>query len=116
MDIGIRNGWRTPKTSESSGSNFLGLLRSYPNTIPRERIHMGNVHSGKRAMVISSLKKANISASRKQRIKLEINGEKELTFSEFLKHPSGMEAVINAKALQSYHLVDDSDDTYRFFL
>lgn len=81
---------------------------------------MGNVHSGKRAMVISSSKKANLSASRKQRIKISIlhleddNGEKRLTFSEFLKHPSGMEAVINAKALQSYHLVDDSDNTYRF--
>lgn len=75
-----------------------------------------NVHSGKRAIVISSSKKANLSASRKQRIKLQINGEKKLTFSEFLKHPSGMEAVINAKALQSYHLVDDNDNTYRFLL
>ncbi|KAG7540819.1 hypothetical protein ISN45_Aa07g009750 [Arabidopsis thaliana x Arabidopsis arenosa] len=108
MDIGISNGWITPTTSESSGSNFLGLLRSYPNTIPRKTIHIG-----KRAMVISSSKKANLSASRKQRIRLQINGEKELTFSEFLKHPSGMEAVINAKALQSYHLVEDTDNTYR---
>lgn len=76
-----------------------------------------NVDSGKRTMVISSAKKANLSASRKQRVKLQINGEKKLTFSEFLKHPSGMEAVINAKALQSYHLVDDqNDNTYRFIL
>lgn len=75
---------------------------------------MENVHSKKRAKVISSSKQANLSASRKQRIKLQINREKELTFSEFLKHPSGMEAVINAKALQSYHLVDDSANTYRF--
>ncbi|XP_010432904.1 PREDICTED: uncharacterized protein LOC104717080 [Camelina sativa] len=113
MDInGITNGWRTYATSECHGS-FLGLPRSYPNTILRERIHMGNVHSGKRALVISNSKKANLSASSKQRIKLQINGEKELTFTEFLKHPSGMEAVINAKALQSYRLVEDSDDTYR---
>ncbi|EFH52094.1 predicted protein [Arabidopsis lyrata subsp. lyrata] len=42
----------------------------------------------------------------------EINGEKKLTFNEFLKDPSGMEAVINAKALQSYHLIEDTDDTY----
>lgn len=75
-----------------------------------------DVHSGKRAMVTSNSKQANLSASRKQRIKLQNNGEKKLTFNEFLKHPSGMEAVINAKALQSYHLVDDNDNTYRFFL
>ncbi|XP_010447621.1 PREDICTED: uncharacterized protein LOC104730187 isoform X2 [Camelina sativa] len=113
MDInGITNGWRTFATSESHGS-FLGLPRSYPNTILRERIHMGNGYSGKRALVISNSKKANLSASSKQRINLQINEEKELTFTEFLKHPSGMEAVINAKALQSYHLVEDSDDTYR---
>lgn len=68
-------------------------------------------------MVISSSKQANLSASRKQRIQLQSNREKkELTFSEFLKHPSGMEAVINAKALQSYQLVDDDENTYRFFL
>ncbi|KAG2330696.1 hypothetical protein Bca52824_001876 [Brassica carinata] len=64
-------------------------------------------------MIISSSKKANLSASRKQRIQLQSNGEKELTFSEFLKHPSGMEAVINAKALHSYQLVDDDENTYR---
>ncbi|KFK29693.1 hypothetical protein AALP_AA7G166500 [Arabis alpina] len=100
METGIHNRWRI----------FQGLPRSYPNSIPSKGIH---VHSGKRAMVIYNSKKANLSASRKQRIKLQINGEKELTFSDFLKHPSGMEAVINAKALQSYHLVDDIDNTYR---
>lgn len=70
----------------------------------------------RRAIVISSSKKANLTASRKQRINLQSNREKELTFSEFLKHPSGMEAVINAKALESYQLVDDDENTYRFFL
>ncbi|XP_024005060.1 uncharacterized protein LOC18030203 isoform X2 [Eutrema salsugineum] len=115
MDIGIHNGWRTSVTSQGP-RNFLGLRRSYPNSNinPRNRIQVGsNVHSGKRAMLISSSKKANLSASRKQRIKLQNNGGKKLTFSDFLKHPSGMEAVINAKALQSYHVVDENDNTYR---
>ncbi|CAA7015207.1 unnamed protein product [Microthlaspi erraticum] len=114
MDIGIHNGWRTSAASQGL-RNLLGLRRSYPNSILRKRIHVegSNVHSGKRAVVISNSKQANLSASRKQRIKLQNNGEKKLTFSEFLKHPSGMEAVINAKALHSYHLVDDNDNTYR---
>lgn len=90
---------------------ILPLRRSYPNAIPRERVLLGS-HI-RRAMLISSSKKANLTASSKQRIQLQSNREKELTFSEFLKHPSGMEAVINAKALQSYQLVDDDDNTYR---
>ena len=73
-------------------------------------------HVRRATMVISSSKKANLTASRKQRINLQSNREKELTFIEFLKHPCGMEAVINAKALQSYQLVADDDNTYRFFL
>ncbi|CAH8306943.1 unnamed protein product [Eruca vesicaria subsp. sativa] len=92
MNTAIHNEWRTSITSQGP-RKFLSLLRSYPNAIP-------------------SSKKANLSASRKQRIKLNSNEEKELTFSEFLKHPSDMEAVINAKALESYQLVDDDANTY----
>ncbi|CAF2132472.1 hypothetical protein HID58_013025 [Brassica napus] len=110
MNTAIHNGWRASVASESP-RKILPLRRSYPNAIPRERIHLGS--HVRRAMAISSSKKANLTASRKQRIQLQSNGEKELTFSEFLKHPSGMEAVINAKALQSYQLVDDDDNTYR---
>ncbi|KAG2239933.1 hypothetical protein Bca52824_091292 [Brassica carinata] len=109
MNTAIHNGWRASIASEHPRK----ILRSYPNAISRERILLGS-RGRRRAMVISSSKKANLSASRKQRIQLQSNREKELTFSEFLKHPSGMEAVINAKALQSYQLVDDDDDsTYR---
>lgn len=113
MNIGIHNGWRASVTSEDPRRRkLLDLLGSYPNAIPRERILLGS--HVRRAMVISSSKQANLSASRKQRIQLQSNREKkELTFSEFLKHPSGMEAVINAKALQSYQLVDDDENTYR---
>ncbi|CAH8355711.1 unnamed protein product [Eruca vesicaria subsp. sativa] len=107
MNTAIHNGWRASVTSQSP-RKFLSLLRSYPNAIHRERVLLGSYV--RREMVILSSKKANLSASRKQRIKLESNGEKELTFSEFLKHPSGMEAVINAKALESYQLVDDDDE------
>ncbi|KAJ0262953.1 DUF1997 family protein [Hirschfeldia incana] len=108
MNTAIHNGWRASEDPRK----FLDLRRSFPNTIPRERILLGS-HVRRATMVISSSKKANLSASRKQRIQLQSNREKELTFSEFLKHPSGMEAVINAKALQSYQLVDDDDNTYR---
>ncbi|KAG5407460.1 hypothetical protein BRARA_K00504 [Brassica rapa] len=110
MNTAIHNGWRASVASESP-RKILPLRRSYLNAIPRERVLLGS--HVRRAMVISSSKKANLTASRKQRINLQSNGEKELTFSEFLKHPSGMEAVINAKALQSYQLVDDDENTYR---
>ncbi|CAH8281963.1 unnamed protein product [Eruca vesicaria subsp. sativa] len=111
MNTAIPNGWRASVTSQGP-RKFLSLLRSYPNAIPRS-LDSNHLRSyGRRAMVISSSKKANLSAYRKQRIKLNSNEEKELTFSEFLKHPSGIEAVINAKALESYQLVDDDDNTY----
>ncbi|CAN6880557.1 hypothetical protein Bca4012_080710 [Brassica carinata] len=111
MNTAIHNGWRASVASEDP-RKILPLRRSYPHAIPRERVHLDS-HVRRATMVISSSKKANLTASRKQRINLQSNREKELTFIEFLKHPCGMEAVINAKALQSYQLVDDDDNTYR---
>ncbi|CAN8326724.1 unnamed protein product [Cochlearia groenlandica] len=111
MDFVIHKGCRA---SSQDPRNFMGFLRSHHNTVPRKRFNHVCSSGSNRAVLVWSLKRANLSASKKQRIKLQVNnGEKELTFSEFLKHPSGMEAVINAKALQSYHLVDDIDNTYR---
>ncbi|XP_010525838.1 PREDICTED: uncharacterized protein LOC104803576 [Tarenaya hassleriana] len=111
MDIGIGNGWRVASSSEG---HFPGFINS--SSIPRKRIQMGNAQKT-RLIPVSSSKKANLSASKKQRIKLpipledDVNEGKKLAFGEFLNHPSGMEAVLNVNALQSYHSL--GDNTYR---
>ena len=65
----------------------------------------------------SNVKKANLSASRKERIKLpnyEFDdgcGGKTFHISEFLGHPSGIQAMLNTNALQSFQPLDTN--TYR---
>lgn len=59
---------------------------------------------------MSNAKKANLCATRKERIKLldsEIGD-----FGEFLNHPSGILALLNTDALQSFQFLDAN--TYRF--
>ncbi|XP_043713988.1 uncharacterized protein LOC122662423 isoform X2 [Telopea speciosissima] len=54
-------------------------------------------------------KKANLSARRKESIKLPnyVDGHGRIyPISEFLSHPSGVEAILNTRALQSFESVD----------
>ncbi|KAH0648315.1 hypothetical protein KY285_033563 [Solanum tuberosum] len=64
----------------------------------------------------SDAKRANLSARKKDRIKLpkhdSIDGDnKSLHISEFLCHKSGVEAMLNKRALQSFESIDSN--TYR---
>nr|QOS14438.1 hypothetical protein [Solanum tuberosum] len=64
----------------------------------------------------SDAKRANLSARKKDRIKLpkhdSIGGDnKSLHISEFLSHKSGVEAMLNKRALQSIESIDSN--TYR---
>uniref|UniRef100_M1CW78 Uncharacterized protein n=1 Tax=Solanum tuberosum TaxID=4113 RepID=M1CW78_SOLTU len=64
----------------------------------------------------SDAKRANLSARKKDRIKLpkhdSIGGDsKSLHISEFLSHKSGVEAMLNKRALQSFESIDSN--TYR---
>nr|XP_025888137.1 uncharacterized protein LOC101245279 isoform X3 [Solanum lycopersicum] len=64
----------------------------------------------------SDAKRANLSARKKDRIKLpehySIGGDsKSLHISEFLSHKSGIEAMLNKRALQSFESIDSN--TYR---
>ncbi|CAJ1972170.1 unnamed protein product [Sphenostylis stenocarpa] len=63
----------------------------------------------------SNAKRANLSAAKKERIRLPTYnddlGEKKYHISEFLNHPSGIAAVLNTKALESFHSLDAN--TYR---
>ncbi|KAK7293570.1 hypothetical protein RJT34_16438 [Clitoria ternatea] len=63
----------------------------------------------------SNAKRANLCAAKKERTKLPTYsddlGGKEYHISEFLSHPSGIAAVLNTKALQSFQSLDAN--TYR---
>lgn len=65
----------------------------------------------------SNAKKANLCAAKKERIKLpnfvDGFGGKNFHISEFLSHPSGTEAMLNARALQNFEPLNT--DTYRSF-
>lgn len=66
-------------------------------------------------MSSSNAKKANLSATRKDRIKLPNYDSdsvgKAYHISEFLSHPSGIQAMLNTSALQSFQFIDTN--TYR---
>ncbi|KAJ1379099.1 hypothetical protein SESBI_47200 [Sesbania bispinosa] len=63
----------------------------------------------------SNAKKANLFATKKERVNLpaydDVIGGKKYHISEFLSQPSGIAAVLNTKALQSFQSIDAN--TYR---
>ena len=65
----------------------------------------------------SNTKKANLSAARKERIKLPNYGDEcggnTFHIKEFLNHPSGIEAMLNTGALKAFQSLDTN--TYRSF-
>ncbi|KAK6782733.1 hypothetical protein RDI58_020529 [Solanum bulbocastanum] len=80
------------------------------------RKRVGVVEVIKSNLSNSDAKRANLSARKKDRIKLpkldSIGGDnKSLHISEFLSHKSGVEAMLNKRALQSFESIDSN--TYR---
>ncbi|KAK6912410.1 Protein of unknown function DUF1997, partial [Dillenia turbinata] len=67
---------------------------------------------------VSNVKKAKLSARRRDRIKLPIHtdasGGRTYHISEFLSHPSGVEAILNTNAMSSFQPLDSN--TYRCIL
>ncbi|KAG6397216.1 hypothetical protein SASPL_143382 [Salvia splendens] len=58
-----------------------------------------------------NVKKANLFAARKERIKIPIYSDAENSnyhISQFFRHPSGIEAILNLKALQSCQSLDSN--------
>ncbi|KAL1569288.1 hypothetical protein AAHA92_00782 [Salvia divinorum] len=58
-----------------------------------------------------NVKRANLFAARKERIKIPNYSDAENSnyhISQFLSHPSGIEAILNLKALQSYQSLDSN--------
>lgn len=65
----------------------------------------------------SNVKKANLFATKKERVNLPAYGDvgsKKYHISEFLSQPSGIAAVLNTKALQSFQSLDAN--TYRYII
>ncbi|WVZ08448.1 hypothetical protein V8G54_021794 [Vigna mungo] len=62
------------------------------------------------ASLNSNSKRANLLAAKKERIRLPTYsddfGGKKYHISEFLSHPSGIAAVLNTKALESFQSLD----------
>ncbi|XP_059459603.1 uncharacterized protein LOC132189098 isoform X2 [Corylus avellana] len=89
------------------------LFSAIPNSKPRKKT--GAIKVNISTPSESNAKKANLSAARKERIKLPSYddgcGDKTLHISEFLSHPSGIQAMLNTSALQDFQALNN--DTYR---
>ncbi|KAK9280233.1 hypothetical protein L1049_013920 [Liquidambar formosana] len=82
----------------------------FPKLITRKRSEVIEVRNTN--LSESNVKKAYLFARRKERIKLPNydvdSGDKTYHISEFLCHPSGVKAILNTKALQSFQSVDSN--------
>ncbi|KAK6927749.1 hypothetical protein RJ641_006340, partial [Dillenia turbinata] len=93
---------------------FLEHCNVLPTDSTLKQLYMKKVFaSGNNARVhilVSSVKKAELSARRKDRIKLPIypdaSGGRTYHISEFLSHPSGVEAILNTNAMDDLQPLD----------
>ncbi|KAE8656661.1 MraW methylase family protein isoform 1 [Hibiscus syriacus] len=107
------NGWRwsflSPQLSSSSISPRKATL---PLSI-KLRLHPYRANNG--IVASSDAKRANLSASRTQRVKLpvyddtpegNVSGGQPYHISQFLSHPSGIQAILNTRALEKFEFLD----------
>ncbi|XP_073301717.1 uncharacterized protein [Primulina huaijiensis] len=102
----------------SASSPFLGhLFQESFSFITRKR-NVGMTVSIKKAKLSeSNVKRANLSATKKERVKLPdygdpYGGNTVYHISKFFSHPSGIEAILNRRALQSCQSLDSN--VYRY--
>ncbi|PIN15332.1 hypothetical protein CDL12_12032 [Handroanthus impetiginosus] len=95
-------------------SDFYGHLFREMLTSRTSKRSGGIKVSVKRAKLSDSdAKRANLSARKKERIKLPnygdgVGGNPIYHISEFFSHPSGVEAILNTRALQTYESLDSN--------
>nr|KJB55229.1 hypothetical protein B456_009G069700 [Gossypium raimondii] len=106
------NGWRWsflfPHLSSSSS------LRKATLPLPiKLRLHPFKANNN--IVASSNAKQANLFASRTQRVKLPVyddtfkdkgDGGQPYHISQFLSHPSGIQAILNTRALENFELLD----------
>lgn len=104
----------------SASSSFLGHLfqESFSSTTRKRNGGMA-VSIKKAKLSESNVKRANLSASKKERVKLPdygdaYGGNSIDHISSFFSHPSGIEAILNRRALQSCQSLDSN--VYRCML
>ncbi|KAH7573926.1 hypothetical protein ACOSP7_007867 [Xanthoceras sorbifolium] len=92
----------------SAGEQAYTSLPCFSTASTRKRILAFNVRSMSSSK--SNVKIANLSAARKERIKLpDYDGAYHI--SDFLRHPSGIQAMLNTSALHTFQFLHDN--TYR---
>ncbi|KAL7159743.1 hypothetical protein ABFS83_01G048200 [Erythranthe nasuta] len=90
------------------------LPREVFNSRTRKRNGCVKVSVKKEKLSESGAKRANLSAGKNERIKIPnrsdgVNGGSgSYSISEFFSHPSGIEALLNTRALQSYQSLDSN--------
>ncbi|XP_020527082.1 uncharacterized protein LOC18440816 isoform X1 [Amborella trichopoda] len=99
----------TPGLDCSSDRRLSLQPCNFPNARLTDLIQMPKAESSD-----SKVKKANLYAKRKERVKLPNYVDDygiSYPFSSFLAHPLGMESILNTRALQCFELLDSN--TYR---
>ncbi|KAJ6412646.1 hypothetical protein OIU85_018087 [Salix viminalis] len=108
MMVPSGNKWKA--TGKEGLTTFTSFAFPYL-TNSRKRNETVNVRRAN--MTVYNSKKANLTAARKERMKLPIT-DSGYRFSEFLSHPFGIQAILNTGSLQSFQSLDAN--TYRCIL
>lgn len=105
--------------ASSVGTSTCSVLGFPSCSTCRRNIGVIKLHKAQLSSSSDDVKRANLSSRKRERIKLpnydDISGTKD-TFHirDFLRHPSGIESILNTSALQSYYSLDSN--TYRCIL
>lgn len=89
--------------------NFLSSLHSSNIRKSKVSLESDEARETKRG------REAKLFAKKKQRLRLACSDSNQSSpLSEFLQHPSGVESVLNRKGLQTFELLEEEPDTYRY--
>ncbi|XVE97201.1 hypothetical protein REPUB_Repub03eG0000700 [Reevesia pubescens] len=102
------NGWRwSLPFPHLSGSSLRNAALHLPIKLHPHKANYYNI------IAFSNAKRANLSASRTQRVKLPVyddtskgKGGQPHHISHFLSHPSGVQAILNTSALQNFQFLE----------
>ncbi|XP_047970864.1 uncharacterized protein LOC125214049 [Salvia hispanica] len=83
------------------------LIHNHTRIFQELSTSAARLSSKKAGFSVSGVKRANLTARKKERIKLPNYGGGN-GISQFFSHPSGIEAILNSRALQSYHPIDSN--------
>ncbi|MBA0807092.1 hypothetical protein Gohar_022916 [Gossypium harknessii] len=119
------NGWRWSFLFPHLSSSSRFMLRFLPYSSTSEvkkatlplpiKLRLHPFKANNNIVSSSNSKQANLFASRTQRVKLPVyddtfknkgDGGQRYHISQFLSHPSGIQAILNTRALENFELLD----------